>query len=91
MSIKRTHILLPEDLVEEIDKFAGARGRSAFLADLARREIKRRRLLAIFQQEEPIWEDRDHPELRAGADKWVRKLRSEAEARLRVSERHRRH
>ena len=79
---------MPEDLVKEIDKVAGARGRSAFLADLARREIKRRRLLAVFQDEEPIWKDKDHPELRAGADRWVRRLRGEAEARLRSGERH---
>ena len=91
MSAKRTHIVLPEDLVGEIDKVAGSRGRSAFLVDLARREIKRRRLLAIFEQEEPIWKDEDHPELAAGADEWLRQMRRESEARLRNSERHRRH
>jgi hypothetical protein len=45
------------------------------LAGLARREIRRRRLLAIFEQEEPIWKDEDHPELAAGADEWVGQLR----------------
>jgi hypothetical protein len=36
---KRAHVVLSEDLVREIDKIAGSRGRSAFLSDLAEREI----------------------------------------------------
>jgi hypothetical protein len=82
MSTRRAHVVLPESLVKEIDQIAGSRGRSAFLADLARREIKRRRLLALFQREEPIWKDEDHPELKAGAAEWVRKMRAETEERL---------
>jgi hypothetical protein len=46
------------------------------------REIKRRRLLQILKQEEPVWKDADHPELEAGAAEWVRKLRAESEARF---------
>lgn len=82
MSTKRTHIVLPEELVGEIDQIAGSRGRSAFLADLARREIKRRRLLKIFESDEPIWRDEDHPELGEGAAAWVRQMRQESEARF---------
>lgn len=79
---KRTHVVLPEDLLREIDKIAGSRGRSAFLADLAKREIKRQRLLEFFRRKEPIWKDEDHPELKDGAAAWVRKLRAESEARF---------
>jgi len=82
MPTRRAHVVLPDDLVSEIDKIVGARGRSAFLAELARREIKRRNLLAMFQRNEPIWKDEDHPELKDGASEWVRKMRSEAEARF---------
>ena len=71
--------MLPGELVREINEIAGPRGRSAFLADLARREAKRRRLLKIFQSEEPIWRDEDHPELQAGAAEWVRQMRQEPE------------
>jgi hypothetical protein len=79
---KRAHVVLPEDLVQEIDKIAGSRGRSAFLADLARREIKRHRLLELFKREEPIWKDQDHPELKDGAADWVRKMRAQSEVRF---------
>jgi hypothetical protein len=81
-STKRAHVVLPEDLVREIDKIAGSRGRSAFLADLARREIKRQHLLELFKRKEPIWKDEDHPELKHGAAVWVRKTRAENEARF---------
>jgi len=79
---KRAHVVLSEDLVREIDKIAGARGRSAFLADLAEREIKRQQLLNMFKREEPIWKDEDHPELEQGAAAWVRKIRAENDDRL---------
>lgn len=35
----RTHISLPEELVREIDEFAGPRGRSAFIEDAVRRKL----------------------------------------------------
>jgi hypothetical protein len=79
---KRAHVVLSEDLVREIDKIAGSRGRSAFLADLAKREIKRQQLLQLFKRKEPIWKDKDHPELKGGAAAWVRKMRAENEARF---------
>lgn len=81
-STKRAHIVLPEELVQEIDKIAGSRGRSAFLADLAKREIKRQQLIEIFKSKEPIWKDEDHPELKDGAAAWVRKMRAENDARF---------
>jgi hypothetical protein len=79
---KRAHVVLSEDLVREIDKIAGSRGRSAFLADLAEREIKRLQLLQFFKRKEPIWKDEDHPELKDGAAAWVRKIRAEDEDRF---------
>jgi hypothetical protein len=82
MLTKRAHVVFPEDLVNQIDRIVGSRGRSAFLADLARREIRRRRLLEILKTEEPIWKDEDHPELKNGAAEWVRKMRAESEARF---------
>lgn len=88
-STKRTHVVLPEDLVREIDKIAGARGRSAFLADVARREIQRLRLLELFKLEQPIWKDEDHPELKQGAAAWIRKMRGQDEARFEATPRRR--
>jgi hypothetical protein len=76
---RRAHILLPEDLLREIDALVGPRGRSAFLVETARNEVRRHRLLQFLQSKDPAWKDKDHPELAAGAGNWVRKLRAENE------------
>jgi hypothetical protein len=89
MATKRAHVVLSEDLVTQIDKIVGSRGRSSFLADLARREIKRRHLLEVFKNQEPIWKDEDHPELKDGAAEWVRKMRDESEAHFQKIQRNR--
>src|SRR5881398_2144835 len=34
MGTRRTHVLLPEDLIREIDELLGPRGRSAFVVEL---------------------------------------------------------
>ena len=79
---RRTLIQVPPDLVAEIDALVGPRKRSAFLVELARREIKRQKLLKVFENTEPIWRDEDHPEFAGGSDAWVRALRMEAEERF---------
>jgi len=68
--------------VEEIDSLVGPRGRSAFLVETARAELRRRRLLAFLQNAEPAWQKESHPELRGGTGAWVKKIRSESEARV---------
>ncbi len=77
MTQKRTHIVLPDDLLGDIDTLVGPRGRSAFLVDVLREEIRRRRLLQILSDPKPVWRDEDHPELAEGAAAWVRKMRDE--------------
>ena len=57
MGTQRTHIVLPEGLVAEIDSLVGPRGRSAFLVETARAELRRRRLVAFFSRTEPAWTD----------------------------------
>lgn len=82
MSKHRTLVQFPPDVVAEIDKIAGARGRSGFLVDLAKREIRRQRLLKLFENREPIWKEADHPEMQGDSDNWIRQMRAESEARF---------
>jgi hypothetical protein len=81
MKTKRAHILLPQDLVREIDAIVGPRGRSAFLVQTAREALRRRKLLRFLESEAPAWKDAEHPELADGAAAWVRRLRQENEDR----------
>jgi hypothetical protein len=81
MKAKRAHILLPQDLVNEIDSIVGPRGRSAFLVETAREAVRRRKLLRFLESDSPAWNDADHPELAQGAAAWVRELRQEGETK----------
>jgi hypothetical protein len=74
--------MLPKELVAEIDLLVGPRGRSGFLAEVARAEVRKRKLLAILERKEPIWKEEDHPELKDGAYAWVRSMRDENERRM---------
>jgi len=80
-STHRAHILIPRDLLQEIDKLVGPRGRSAFLLDTARQEVQRRKLLYFLENDVPAWKEENHPELAGGAAAWVRQLRKESERR----------
>jgi hypothetical protein len=83
MGTQRAHVVLPAELIAEIDSEVGPRGRSAFLAEVARRELNKRKLLAFLNDDQPVWKDEDHPELKDGGAAWVRSLRQESDARLR--------
>jgi hypothetical protein len=76
MGTQRAHIIIPPDLLAEIDALVGPRGRSAFLVETARAEVKRRRLLAFLESAEPVMRDADHPELASmGTQAWVKSRR----------------
>jgi hypothetical protein len=49
--------------------------------ELAKRELKRQRLLELFERTEPIWKPEDHPEI-DDAGEWVRRMRAESESRI---------
>jgi Arc/MetJ-type ribon-helix-helix transcriptional regulator len=82
MNVKRTHIVIPQQLVAEIDTLVGKRGRSAFLTQAAEKELTRLRQIKALESAAGSWKDKDHPELREGAAKWVKKLRQEYDSRF---------
>jgi len=77
MPHKRAHVTLPDDLLTDIDALVGQHQRSAFLVEVLREEVNRRRLLKILKNPEPILNDADYPEFRDGSEAWVRLLREE--------------
>lgn len=87
MGIQRAHIVLPQELIQEIDSLVGPRGRSAFLVETAWSELRRRRLLSFLRDDKPAWMAKDHPELASGTGAWVKRLRSENEARISATRR----
>ena len=82
MNTKRTHIVIPQQLVAEIDTLVGKRGRSTFLTQAAEKELLRLRQIKALEAAAGSWKDKDHPELKQGAAKWVKKLRKEYDRRF---------
>jgi hypothetical protein len=81
MSTRRAHIIIPEPLVTEIDRLVGKRGRSEFLTQAAEKELRRLQQIRALENVARAWKDKDHPELRRGASRWVRELRKESDQR----------
>ena len=79
---RRTHVVLSDQLVKEIDAIVGSRQRSSFITQAAEKELMRRRQIEALKAAAGAWKDKDHPELKQGAAKWVHKLRQEDERRV---------
>jgi hypothetical protein len=80
---KRTHIVIPDRLAQEIDTLVGKRARSSFLTEAAWKEVRRLRMLKALEEAAGAWNDKDHPELKGGAAKYVAKIRKQDEKRFR--------
>lgn len=80
----RVHVLLPGDLVEEVDRLVGCRGRSQFFAEAVREKVARIKLIAAAHKAAgsladvhiPAWEGAE------AASAWVWASREADERRL---------
>jgi len=79
----------PPEVIAEIDKIVSHGKRTAFLVDLAKREIKLNRQRKALRAAKGSWRPEDHPELAEGAAKWVHGLRQESLKRFERIEQHR--
>ena len=75
----RTNLLLPKELVEEVDHFAGERGRSRYVAEALRARLKRDRLMEAIEKTAGAWSAEDYPEFATSKKvvEWVRARRAE--------------
>lgn len=73
----RTNLLLPEDVVEALDRVAGPRGRSRYVADAVRERVRRDERQALLGQIVGAW--RNHPlfPTSEAVVEWVRAGRAE--------------
>jgi metal-responsive CopG/Arc/MetJ family transcriptional regulator len=81
--LMRTHVVLPAELVKEIDRVAGARRRSRFVEEAVRRHLRREALSAALDQTAGVLKSADYPEWESpdAVSAWVREQRREDEAR----------
>ncbi|HSI99323.1 MAG TPA: hypothetical protein VLA59_02935 [Patescibacteria group bacterium] len=75
----RTNLLLPKELVEEVDHFAGPRGRSRYVAEALAEKLRRDRLREAVAATSGSLRAADYPHWRTSEDvvAWVRRLRTE--------------
>lgn len=73
----RTNLLLPKELVDEVDHYAGPRGRSRYVAEALAERLRRDRLREAVLATAGAW--RDHPLFTTPESvvEWVRELRAE--------------
>jgi len=58
----RAHVLLPEDLIAELDEVVGPRGRSEYIADALREKLLRERQRRAVEKYAGVLADEDIPE-----------------------------
>ena len=75
----RTNLVLPAELVAEVDAVAGPRGRSRYVAEALERQLRRDRWWAAAQAAAGAWTTESHPEFATPEDvaAWVRASRAE--------------
>jgi hypothetical protein len=86
---QRVMVPYPPEVIAEIDKLVSHGKRTAFLVELARREIKLNRQREAFRAARGAWKAEDHPELADDAAKWIREIRQESTRRYEEIECHR--
>ncbi len=72
---RQANFLLPEDLLNELKESVPRRQQSRFVGEALRKELNRLKLEKVLQTTFGAWKSEDHPELKKGADQFVRTLR----------------
>jgi len=75
----RTNLLLPKELVEEVDRYAGPRGRSRYVAEALADRLRGDRLREAIESTAGALRGANYPhwESSEAVVAWVRELRSE--------------
>ncbi|MBJ7598459.1 MAG: hypothetical protein DLM67_04075 [Candidatus Nephthysia bennettiae] len=80
---RRAHIVVPEALLDEVDRMVGKRGRSSFFVEAATEKLRRVRLLESAQSVAGSLKDIKGPWASEDeTDAYVRGLREDSELRM---------
>lgn len=73
----RTHVVMSDETLREIDRLVGGRSRSRFLEEAAREKLERLALAVSLEETAGVASARAYPEWRdrRAAAEWVRKTR----------------
>lgn len=79
MTMTRTNVTLPEELLREVDELSGPRGRSAFVAEAVTYKVKRERLRRALDQTRGILVGTPDYLTPEESYRWVRSMREDDE------------
>ena len=77
MTLLRTNLTLPEDLMSEVDEVAGPRGRSRYVADAVSQRLKRDRLRRALEASAGVFLGTQYQMSREQVTEWIENLRAE--------------
>jgi len=73
----KAHLVLPQEILDEVDRIAGKRKRSLFIAQATREKLEREAFRKALGETSGAWTQENHPELASprGVDRYVREQR----------------
>jgi metal-responsive CopG/Arc/MetJ family transcriptional regulator len=77
MTLIRTNLTLPADLLREVDELAGPRGRSRYVAEAVGQRLRRDRLRRAVESSAGVFRGTQQSMSRDEVSAWVDELRAE--------------
>jgi hypothetical protein len=74
----RINVMLPEDVLEAVDRIAGPRGRSRYAEEAVRERLRRDERVRAIQAAAGTWKDNPLFPTDESVIEWVRELRRES-------------
>jgi len=80
----KAHLVIPHEILLEVDRIAGKRRRSLFITEATQEKLEKERFLKILDETKGAWADKNHPELRTDRDveRYVREKRKSYRKRM---------
>jgi metal-responsive CopG/Arc/MetJ family transcriptional regulator len=80
----KAHLIIPQEILAEVDRIAGKRRRSLFIAEATREKLEKERFLRVLDETKGAWTDKNHPELKTDTDmeRYVREKRQSYRGRI---------
>jgi len=80
----KAHLVLPQEILDEVDRVAGKRKRSLFIAEATREKLEREAFRKALGETSGAWTQENHPELAAprSVERYVREQRRGYRRRL---------
>ena len=80
----KAHLVIPYNILEEVDQIAGKRKRSSFIAEATREKLERERFLKTLDETQGAWSDKNHPDLKTSREmeQFIRNKRKSYQKKL---------